>query len=51
MFFVPDYQKVQALLSSVGLKEGEDYVDGSSIFEASYWVNMPMKPQVMFERT
>lgn len=51
MFFVPDYQKIHTLLTSAGMREGKDYIDGSIVLVANRRVKLPVKIQSMFEKT
>ena len=51
LLFVPDYPRVHALLSASGLKEGEDYLDGSSLLDERAWMGVSVNVQLVFEKT
>lgn len=50
MFFVPDYTRISNILSSAGLKEGEDFLDGTSLLDSKSWLDLEIKPQIVFEK-
>ncbi|WP_029541201.1 glycosyltransferase [Selenomonas sp. AB3002] len=50
LFFVPDYPRINSLLSSAGLKEGLDYLDGASLLDEYICLDLSVKPQIVFEK-